>query len=363
MEFIPGLKLSEYFFREAIQPLLAANFPNLSYSAARLEWGSDVLGFDTPMSMDHGWGPKLTLFLNDQDFKRLYDELDAFFANNLPFEVHGIPTHFGEPLSDGGRIERKESYPIHHMVTITTPQKFFLETLGVDITQPMTPADWLTIPQQRLRTVRSGRIYYDGLGNLTEIRERFHWYPENLWRYLLANQWQRIDQEAPFLGRTGFVDDELGSRLLAGRLITDLINLAFLMSREYAPYWKWFGSAFKQLEIAAVLIPIFNAVLNSQTWETRENNLTQAYLRMVEEHNRLNLTKEIAVKVDYFHNRPFLVPPSGEIVDALLEGINDPDVRALPQRLGSINQISDNTDLLDELDRCRKLRGLYNPQD
>lgn len=55
-QFIPGLKLSEYFFDEAIRPIMADSFPQLPYSAARLDYGSDVLGFDTPMSMDHGWG-------------------------------------------------------------------------------------------------------------------------------------------------------------------------------------------------------------------------------------------------------------------------------------------------------------------
>ncbi len=363
MKFIPGLKLSEYFYNEAVQPLLSEKFPDLTYSAARLEWGSDVLGYDTPMSMDHGWGPKLTLFLNEDDYERLHISLDEFFANHLPFTIHGIPTHFGEPLSDGGRIERKEDYPIHHMVTITTPRLFFMSTLGVDITQTIKPAVWLTIPQQRLRTVREGRIYHDGLGILTNLRQRFDWYPVDLWRYLLANQWQRIDQESPFLGRTGFVGDELGSRLLAGRLIADLMNLTFLMERQYAPYWKWFGTAFQQLTLAPVVTPIFQSVLDSQTWETREDRLTQAYLLMTETHNKLNLTAEIPVEVNNFHNRPFLVPPSGSIVEALLESITDPDVRALPKHLGSINQISDNTDLLDELDRCRRLRILYtNPE-
>jgi hypothetical protein len=360
MKFIPGLKLSEYFYNEAVQPLLGANFSKLAYSVARLEWGSDVIGFDTPMSMDHGWGPKLTLFLNESDYEELHSSLDDFFATHLPFEIHGIPTHFGEPLSDGGKIELKEDYPIHHMVTITTPRQFFLDTLGIDITQALTPAIWLTIPQQHLRTVRSGMIYHDGLGTLMKLRQRFHWYPEDIWRYLLANQWQRIDQESPFLGRTGFVGDELGSRLLAGRLITDLMNLTFLIERQYAPYCKWFGSAFQQLSLAPQLTPIFQATLDSQTWETRESHLTHAYLLMVEAYNALKLTEEIPEKVAYFHGRPFLVPPSGAIVDALLESITDPKVKALPQRLGSINQISDNTDLLDELDRCKKLQGLYS---
>jgi hypothetical protein len=359
MNFIPGLKLSEYFLEQAIRPLLQEYYPDLPYSAARLEWGSDVIGFDTAMSMDHGWGPKMTLFLTEEEFPTYHKSLDDFFADNLPFDIHGFSTHFGEPLADGGVMAPRSTTPIHHMITITTPERFFADTLGVNIHQPITPSTWLTIPQQRLLTVRAGRIYHDGLGTLTGIRQQFNWYPRDLWHYLLANQWQRIDQDAPFLGRTGIVGDELGSRLLAARLVTDLMHLAFLMEKQYAPYRKWFGSAFQNLEVASELLPLFDAILKGTDWQERESHLSKAYIFMIEHHNALGLTPCINPQVINFHNRPFLVPPAAEIVDALLAEIKDPAVQALPPRLGSVNQIADNTDLLENLDRCQKLGAIY----
>ncbi|HEU0299458.1 MAG TPA: hypothetical protein VFR37_08395, partial [Longimicrobium sp.] len=62
-EFIPGLELSRLFFVEAVRPLLDAAFPGLRYAAGLLGSGSDVLGFDTEMSRDHDWGPRVDLFL------------------------------------------------------------------------------------------------------------------------------------------------------------------------------------------------------------------------------------------------------------------------------------------------------------
>lgn len=359
MKFIPGLKLSATFFEEAIQPLMADKFPNLVYSAARLGWGSDVLGFDTPMSMDHGWGPKMTLFLRERDYQDHHQEMDEMFAHHLPFESHGFPTHFGEPLQDGGRMALKESAPIHHMVSLTTPERWFKDYLGVDIHQHLDPVTWLTLPQQRLRTVRAGRIYHDGLERLVDIRERFHWYPHDLWLYLMANQWQRIDQDEPFMGRTGQVGDELGSRLIAGRLIGDLMRLAFLMERQYSPYHKWFGTAFAQLELSSELTAIFHAVLDSRDWKERESHLTRAYLLMAEAHNKLGITPVIVPELSDFHQRPFLVLQSSRFVTALLAQMTDPAVKALPPHLGGVDQISDNTDVLDEVERCRKLSVLY----
>lgn len=53
-DFIPGLQLSEAFYREAVRPILDAAFPGLVYAAALIGNGSDVLGYDTPRSTDHG---------------------------------------------------------------------------------------------------------------------------------------------------------------------------------------------------------------------------------------------------------------------------------------------------------------------
>lgn len=361
--FIPGLKLSKYFFTEAIHPIISTNFPNIRYSAARLDWGSDVLGFDTPMSMDHGWGPKMTIFLSNEDYEGYHEKLNSFFSHNLPFQIHGFPTNYGEPLSDGGVMKLKEAYPIHHMITITTQEIFFDSYLGVDINSPLTPAIWLTIPHQKLRTIRSGPIYHDGLGSLSERRTKFHWYPHDLWLYLMANQWQRIDQQEAFVGRTGQVGDDLGSRLITSGLIRDMMSLGMLMAKQYSSYTKWFGTAFDMLEIAPKLVPHFQAALNNQDWKERESHLSQSYLVLMNAHNDLNITQKIPTTISSFHDRPIQVPHSSRFVEALHAKIKDPIVKALPPNLGSINQVTDNVDVLENPSRCSKLEILYRDSD
>jgi len=357
--FIPGLQLSQYFFDEAIQPLMKQKFPHLAYSAARLAWGSDVMGFDTPMSMDHGWGPKMTLFFTNKDFSAYQHVINETLANHLPFEIHRFPTNFGEPFSDGGVMLPTNSYPIHHQVTLTTTESFFADYLGLDIHQPLTPVIWLCLPQQKLRTLRAGRIFHDGLGILSEIRQKLHWYPRDLWYYLLANQWQRIDQEEAFVGRSGSVGDTIGSRLIAGRIIHDLMQLGFLMEREYAPYMKWYGTGFQQLKIAPILSPIFKKIMNSQASRSFQSWLSKAYILLAEKHNALNITPTIESNVSSFYKRPFLVPHAARFVEALLAQIRETDVLALPPHLGSIDQIVNNTDLLESVSHCQKLQILY----
>jgi|SRR5215213_5670313 len=75
-KFVPGLKLSKLFYRQQVRPILNREFPTLRYSAAVIGWGSEVLGFDTPMSRDHHWGPRVLLFLSEKDYTKLKDVED-----------------------------------------------------------------------------------------------------------------------------------------------------------------------------------------------------------------------------------------------------------------------------------------------
>jgi hypothetical protein len=65
--FVPGLELCRRFFAEAIEPLLAAEFPDVPISTGLLGPGSDVLGYDDAMSTDHGWYPRAVVLLREQD--------------------------------------------------------------------------------------------------------------------------------------------------------------------------------------------------------------------------------------------------------------------------------------------------------
>ena len=357
--FVPGLALSERFFLSAVEPLLAAHFPALRYAAARLSRGSDVMGFDTPQSRDHHWGPKATLFLTDDDLARHGEPIVEVLGNELPFTIDSYPTHFDQPNVDGGFLTLTDRRPIAHGVNVTTIPRFTREYLGVDATQPIDDRAWLAIPSQRLRTVRSGCVFRDDLG-LGAARERLHWYPRDVWLYRMANQWRRIDQEEPWVGRCGDVGDDLGSRIVATRLIVDLMRLCFLIEREYWPYFKWFGTAFSRLRCAAALMPIFRDVLDAADWRAREAALGPAYLHVGAMHNELGLTEVVEPRLAPFFGRPYQVPHAMRFVDALSRVIESPALRAIPPYVGSVDQFADSTDILDDLLMAQALTAIYD---
>jgi len=358
--FLPGLELSRAFYEEGVAPLLAREFPELPYAAARLGPGSEVLGYDTPRSTDHDWGPRLQLFLSPDDDEELGPAINETLRRALPKQIRGYSTHFGAPDREGTRLLEDTDGSVDHRVEIWTVCRFFEQYMAYDPRQEITVWDWLTWPQQHLLAVTAGSVYRDDLGELAEIRRKLSYYPRDVWLYLLAAQWSRIGQEEHFVGRTGEVGDELGSRLIASRLVHDIMQLCFLMEKTYAPYPKWFGTAFAALACAKPLTPLLHQVLDAQTWRDREFYLNQAYEVVAEHHNALGVTGPLEISVRYYHSRPFLVISAERFVTAIKDQITDPLVKGIGTNIGSIDQFSNSTDLRSYPRLHKRLQSLYN---
>jgi len=350
--FVPGLELSRRFYLEAVGPLLEEVAPGVVYSAARIGSGSEVLGFDTARSADHEWGPRLEVFLGPEDLARHGARIRGFLSERLPKTFYGYPTHFAATGEPGIGVMRVTDGPVRHRVDVSDPGVWFTERLGFDPRGKVTLADWLAAPAQRLAEVTAGAVFHDGLGSLGPARKALDWYPHDLWLHLLACQWQRVSQEEAFVGRCGEVGDELGSAVVAARLVRDLMRLCLLMDRHYPPYSKWLGSAFAHTSQAPALTPHLTATLAATDWRTREHHLARAYETVAAAHNRLGLTDPVDPATRPYHTRPFQVLRADRFTAVLTARITDPAVRALPV-IGAVDQFVDSTDVLSDPRRTR----------
>lgn len=355
-KFIPGLKLCKLFYEKEVRPILEEEFPRLRYSAALIGWGSEVLGFDTPLSRDHHWGPRVLLFLKDKDYPKVKAEISQALSTNLPYEFLGYSTNYSKPDPNGVRHAIKiDRGPVNHMIQVFTLKSFFEARLGFDPSKKIGVTDWLTFPQQRLLEIVSGEVYHDGLGQLRMTRKKLKFYPKEIWLYMLAAQWTRISQEEAFVGRAGDVGDELGSGIVAARLVREIMKLAFLMEKQYAPYSKWLGTAFSKLKIATSLTPVLQEVLISKTWKAREKKLAQAYSIVARQHNALRITKRLSTKVSNYYTRPFLVIHGDAFASSIREAIRDPRLKRITPNVGSIDQFTDSHDVLQLVSLARRL--------
>lgn len=352
-DFVRGLELARRFYWEAVRPILGEAIPGLPHSAALLGPGSEVLGYDTEMSTDHSWGPRVLLFVEERRLAECRSDVSRTLGERLPREFLGYPVAFLEP---GARAER----PLSHRVEFHEPQEWFTARLGCSPAGALSVRHWLSIPQQRLLELTAGEVFHDDLG-IQEVRDSLAWYPRDIWLYLLAASWARIAQEEHLMPRAGYVGDEIGSALIGARLVREAMRLCFLLERTYAPYAKWLGTAFLRLRGAAALTPALGAALAAREWQEREAHLCWAFSQLARMQNDLGVCATVDPEPRRFHDRPFRVLGAERLVRALLEAIEEPQVRRIAEGplVGSVDQWSDSTDLLEATEWRGRIEGLY----
>jgi Domain of unknown function (DUF4037) len=286
---------------------VAPGLAGVPHAAAMLGPGSEVLGYDDAVSPDHDFGPRVQVFRDDHD----------------------------------------------------TVAEFFTGQLGFDPGAGVRLADWLLTPTQLLAGVTRGAVFHDPAGELSRRRAALAWYPDDVWRYALAAGWLKVSQEEAFVARTGSTGDDLGSRILVARLCRELVRLAFLISRGWAPYAKWLGRAFRELPIAAGLGPALDAALAAASWREREEMLGTAASVLAAATNDLGLGPVLDPAPRQFYTRDIRVLHAERYTVALAAEITDPELRAVidhfgvrhgtvPRLPGTVDQALDSTDLLGD---------------
>jgi hypothetical protein len=334
-----GIALSRCYFEDLVAPLLNQCIPEVRYAAARVGTGSDVLALDDAMSRDHDWGLRLQLFVPDADQARVRSALDQ----HLPTEFRGHAVRFGFSADPSERMR----------IDVTSVRAFAEQQLGFDPRGTASVVDWLSLTGQAVLEVVSGAVFEDQTGELTGLRDALTWYPEDIWRYVVACDWQRLDQELPLMGRAGDRGDELGSRVIAARLVDIAVHLGFMLSRAWPPYSKWRGSSFGQLTGCAGIAADLARTLDARHWDDRQAALSDSLAGLARLQQSIGLPVPQSV-VEPFWDRPY-VHLNRSLVPTLLETLNSPEVRALPAGVGSVEQQSGNVDILTKPSRRHAL--------
>lgn len=335
-----GTDLSRSYFEHVVRPLVTERWPGLPYAAARLGSGSEVLGLDDSRSRDHDWGLRLQLLVPAD----LTAGIDAHLAAHLPESFAGHPVRFAttwDPV-------------VRHRVEVGTIHDLVASRLGLSPEGEPDPGEWLSLTGQAVLEVTAGEVFVDPTGELGGIRRRFEWYPDGVWRHVVATDWARLAQELPFVGRTGERGDELGSRVVAARLAGIAMHLGHLLERRWPPYAKWLGTSFARLPRARASAGALEAALAADGWREREARLVDA-LRTLSRLQAAVGLPTVEDPIEPFWDRPFQ-GVCDAAVTVVADSIDDPAVRALPRGVGSAQQWSDNVDVLVHAPRRRPLR-------
>ncbi|MEM7341958.1 MAG: DUF4037 domain-containing protein [Actinomycetota bacterium] len=339
-----GADIARRFFHQAVRGIVEAAAPGVGYVAGRLGTGSDVLGFDDHTSTDHDFGCRLTVLVDDE-YASWISMVDTALTDRLPDDVDGWPVRFAFSGDE----------QVVHRVDIHTVTDFMVARLGFD-PRSLDVAQWLCLTGQSVLEATAGPVFHDSTRTFAEIRHTLAWYPDAVWLYVVAAGWARLAQELPFVGRTGQVGDDAGSRIIASRLCRDIAHLTFLAQRAWPPYPKWMGAALRSLPDGEPCSEQLAAVQAATTLNDRQRRLAIAIEALADRQRRAGITLPAEVMAP-FYDRPF-VAIHDDVTPTLRAQITDPAVRDLPP-IGSIEQWCDNVDLLSKPARRANLAGIY----
>jgi hypothetical protein len=279
--------------------------------------GSEVLGYDDSMSTDHTWSARATVFVSSEVLAEHGESVQPRLTARIPDLFEGVPTE----------------------LSVTTVRQYFLDHLDLDVSIAWDAYDWISLPEQRLCAMTAGAVFHDDL-DLEQVRRRLAYYPRDVWTYLMLAGWWRVHPEMNLVGRAGHAGDELGSTLIASEIVSGLMHLSFLIERRYAPYVKWFGTAFSELHIADRLSAPLDRALRARNWRERERALGSGYEIVAAAFNDLGIVPPLILEPVRMWGRPFTVSWA-DFPGALGACISDPQVRDLLERwpTGGIDQV------------------------
>ena len=237
-----GLELSRAYFESHGLPMLKEQFSEVMpfLSAGLVGSGSEVLGYDDEISEDHDFEPGFCMLLPGED---IIDRRTAFLLERayakLPKEFMGYQRSMIGPVG-GAR---------HGVLRM---DEFFQEKIG----SPdgiLSVGQWMSLPEQTLAEVTGGEVFFDGLGEVTKIRERLKYYPEDIRLKKLAGELLIMAQSGQYNYQRCLKHGEKGAAQLAAiEFAKSTMHTVFLLNRVYEPYYKWSFRAMRELSLLSL---------------------------------------------------------------------------------------------------------------
>ena len=232
-----GLEISEAYFNEFGVPMLEEKFPDLlPYIAAGLFGsGSECFGFDDEVSRDHDFEPGFMLLLPDGEIvdRRREFALERAYAA-LPKEFMGLSRPKLSPVGGNRR-------------GVIRTAEFFKDKTG----SPdgiLTVGQWMTAPSHALAEAVNGKVFFDGYGEVTRIREGLAFYPEDIRKKKLAGRLLLAAQAGQYNYTRCLSHGETAAAQLAAVTFSEsVMEIVFLLNRQYMPFYKWSFRAMRAL--------------------------------------------------------------------------------------------------------------------
>ena len=235
-----GLEISKSFYLEYGKDLIKKYFPDIEkYLAFGLVGaGSECFGFDDEISRAHDFEPGFCIFIPDED---IIDRTTAFRLErayaSLPGEFMGIEK---SSLAAVGGAR-------HGVIRISD---FYTSKVGTPGT--LSTDGWLSLPDYALAEATNGEVFEDNYGLFSNIREYLLDMPRDVRLKKLAGNLLIMAQSGQYNYPRCVSRGETGAAQLAVfEFVKSTMQVTFILSERYMPYYKWSFRAFRELPVLA----------------------------------------------------------------------------------------------------------------
>lgn len=255
-EFILNLERCRTFFEAYGKPMIQEKFPEYvkRIAAGLVGEGSDCFGFDDAISMDHDYGIGFCMWLTDEDYEKIGADLVSGYEKLM--EIWGEKSPHDLFLKN-----RRGVFSIN---------SFYNGILGTDLNYEKGEGpDFYSSEEQQLATAVNGAVFYDELGIFQTVRDRIlGYYPEPVYLRRLAQALHEFSQYAQSnFRRMQAREDFITTKLCVAKGIESAMDIAYLLNRKYAPYYKWKKKGLEKLEKLPEILPLLEQIATAKEQE------------------------------------------------------------------------------------------------
>ena len=242
-----GLQESRKSFEASFDKLFEA-YPELKQRAAcgLCGRGSQCLGYDDEISRDHDVENGFIIWLCDDDFEKfgylIKKEYQRLFASHKEDSIYGI-------------------YSVGEFIKSTVSAV------------PQSPIDWLNIPEHALLSATNGEIFYDGAGEISNIRNTIKNCPKDVFIKRASAHLSLASQAGEYNFSRLMERGDIGSATLAiAEFVKHIIYATHAIYQCFTPFYKWQLRSLSEFD--EELCSKLNMLLLSQkSYSQLENNL------------------------------------------------------------------------------------------
>lgn len=244
-EQVSGMELCRAYYETYGRAMIHEKFPEYEgrIAVGLAGEGSDCFGYDDETSRDHDWGPSFMMWVSDQVYEEIGEQLQAAYAE-LPQTFLGY-TYQASRQGAGRR-------------GVQTVRSFYGRLLGMEHLESIQKAmetenpgliPYRQMEESALAAAVNGSVFRDDEGVFTQIRGMLkEHYPARL-RYLrIAEAAARFCQYGQYnsarMLRRG---DGLSSRMMLGRAAEEALKLVYYMEGQFPPHDKWLAEGVRRL--------------------------------------------------------------------------------------------------------------------